>query len=460
MIFGSKNSTRSTSTSIDYYRQHSDLRNPNLSGKTKLNTKISRNNHKPHNSHTNNNMNSFGLHDPTAFDASKGAGAIDINTCFYVPSKRRVNTSHWVRAKKHIPKCWLCGIEVKQFGWRGMPSTLLVLEVASVVMGRKVYTPERKTRGSPFITTLTLCQQCCVALSMSCDATVADVLNASKDTFVCRSRSVPYVAFLREYKLLLEVLGMDINDVIDDKIHRRSHDPYNGLYGAREEGSLLSQLGGHNKDILHNIQEQLDECILDALTNVISKLTEREVLLNERNHIYSIKNMMGYYCHDTSSEVLEEVKTGEPKRTNIRYGGSFNIEVNSRIMEDGYYLNNGTSVDPFSDVINGGHNIPTTGEKSPGEEVSIHQDTNKETLSDKDDHYLDESHTIFKKNTGNISPISRKALCELDHHMTGVMIDQFEQLLESTVSLGLDMMFKKTNLMLHESLKLRDSRAF
>ena len=55
------------------------------------------------------------------------------------------------------------------------------------------------------LTRMTLCGQCCRSVAQPPSVGPIDVLNGGRDTFVCRNRSLCFVAFLREYKLMVEV---------------------------------------------------------------------------------------------------------------------------------------------------------------------------------------------------------------------------------------------------------------
>jgi hypothetical protein len=62
---------------------------------------------------------------------------------------------------------------------------------------------------------LTLCRRCTRSISSPPGMPLLDVIHACNSTFASRSRSYTFVAFLREYKLLLELIGIEDSDTFD-----------------------------------------------------------------------------------------------------------------------------------------------------------------------------------------------------------------------------------------------------
>jgi hypothetical protein len=143
-------------------------------------------------------------------------------------------------------KCWMCDYVCTSPGYAGMPSVLV-----------------QRHRSKPAIATgLTLCSVCTSACSRPPGTAIIDVINAGHSTNCCRTRSHSYVAFLREYKLVGEVLALEITEATGkDKIE--------GLLELGEKWAVIAV-------------QRLMTCVDDTLSDGHSlKATERGVLLAE-----------------------------------------------------------------------------------------------------------------------------------------------------------------------------------
>ena len=143
-------------------------------------------------------------------------------------------------------KCWMCDYVCTSAGYVNMPSLFV----------------QRRRDRPPLLTGLTLCSVCASACNKPPGTALLDVVNAGHSTNACRTRSHSYVAFLREYKLIVEVLALELVDEI-----------------GREKIDALSDLG--DKRAVAAVQ-RLMSCVDDTLSDGQSlKATERGILLQE-----------------------------------------------------------------------------------------------------------------------------------------------------------------------------------
>eukprot|EP01064_Diplonema_japonicum_P003200 TRINITY_DN12099_c0_g1_i2.p1 TRINITY_DN12099_c0_g1~~TRINITY_DN12099_c0_g1_i2.p1 ORF type:complete len:525 (+),score=76.62 TRINITY_DN12099_c0_g1_i2:41-1615(+) len=84
-----------------------------------------------------------------------------------------------------MPVCWLCGDECGNFGWQNMP-------------------PELSTSSGAALNYYTLCRVCTTAVSQH-DCTNAQVISEGR----AGGHSDAFITFLREYKVLLELIAVE-----------------------------------------------------------------------------------------------------------------------------------------------------------------------------------------------------------------------------------------------------------
>ena len=141
-----------------------------------------------------------------------------------------------------LPVCWLCGLGCPKFGWYIMPREL-------------------STQSGAALNYFTLCASC-TPLVGELQLSNTDVLATCGDNKPVPVHSDAFVSFLREYKVLLEIVSSE-----KEKHRKDGSDAYHDLPNLRQllhcVNSVLSTVGMTSREIallkleLSNLQEQV-----------------------------------------------------------------------------------------------------------------------------------------------------------------------------------------------------------
>ena len=143
------------------------------------------------------------------------------------------------------PYCWMCERFCTAYGWAQMPSMLL---------SRLQFRP---------VSAFTLCTTCATALSLQPGTAIKDVVARCNQTQAAKARSLSFVAFLREYKMLLELIALD----------REGESPGSAFEPFSAGGGVVVPMG---------VLEQLLGCLDNTLAEVATLCPpERNILLAE-----------------------------------------------------------------------------------------------------------------------------------------------------------------------------------